>query len=79
MARDKPGRVSIGLLTRLNGMTRPDIANAVRADAHEAYDPAEWHCRAVRMIIVHPDKTKDLRPVFVRNCCFKFSVYLEAD
>ena len=25
-------------------MTRPDTANAVRAVARQAHDPAEWHC-----------------------------------
>ena len=60
-------------------MTRPDIANAVRAVARQAYDPAERHWRAVRKIIAYLNKTKDLGLVFVKDGDRKFSVYVEAD
>ena len=58
---------------------RPDIANAVRAVARQAHDPAERHWRAVRKIITHLNKTKDLGLVFVKDVDLKLSVYVDAD
>ena len=60
-------------------MTRPDIANAVRAVARQAHDPAERHWRAVRKIIAYLNKTKDLGLVFVKDGDRKLSVYVDAD
>lgn len=40
---DKPVRATVGSLIWLSGMTRPDIANAVRAVVRQAHDPAERH------------------------------------
>ena len=48
---DKPVRAAVGSLIWLSGMTRPDIANAVRAVARQAHDPAEGRWRVVRKII----------------------------
>ena len=56
-------------------MTRPDIANAVRAVARQAHGPAERHWRAVRKIIAYLNKTKDLGLVFVKDGDRKLSVY----
>jgi hypothetical protein len=44
---DKPVRAAVGSLIWVGGITRPDIANAVRAVARRAHDPAERHWRAV--------------------------------
>ena len=60
-------------------MTRPDIANAVRAVAHQTHDPAERHWRAVRKIIAYLNKTKDVELVFVKDGDRKLSVYVDAD
>ena len=60
-------------------MTRPDIADAVKAVARQAHDPAERHWRAVRKIIAYLNKTKDLGLVFVNNGDRKLSVYVDAD
>ena len=40
---DKPARAAVGSLIWLGGMTRSGIANAVRAVARQAHDPAERH------------------------------------
>ena len=48
---DKPVRVAVGSLIWVGGMTRPDIANAVRGVARQAHDPAKRHGRAVPKII----------------------------
>ena len=58
---------------------RPDIANAVRAVARQAHDPAERHWRAVRKIITYLNKMKDLGLVFVKDGDRKLSVYVDAD
>ena len=50
---DKLVCATVGSLIWLGGTTRPDIANAVRAVAHQAHDPAERHWRVVRKIIVY--------------------------
>ena len=76
---DKPVRATVGSLIWLGGMTRPDIANAVRAVARQAHDPAERHWRAVRKIIAYLNKTKDLGLVFVKDGDRKLSVYVDAD
>ena len=54
----KPVRAAVGSLIWLGGITRPDIANAFRAAARQAHDPAERHWRAVRKIIAYLNKQK---------------------
>ena len=76
---DKRVRAAVVSLTWLGGMTRPDIANTVRAVACQAHDPAERHWRAVRKIIAYLNKTKDLGLVFVKDGDRKLSVYADAD
>ena len=66
-------------MTWLNGVTRPGIANAVRAVARQAHDPAERHCRAVRKVIAYLIKTKGLGLVFVTDGDLKLSVYVDED
>ena len=76
---DKPVRAAVGSLTWLDGMTRTDIVNAVRAVAHQPNDPAERHWRAVRKIVAYLNKTKDLGLVSVKDGDRKLSVYVVAD
>ena len=76
---DKPVRAAVGSLIWLGGMTRPDIANAVRAVVRQAHDPAERHWRAVRKLIAYLNKTKDLGLVLVKDDDRKLSVYVHAD
>ena len=77
---DKPVRAAVGsLIWLLGGITRPDTANAVRAVARQAHDPAERHWRAVRKIIAYLNKTKDLGLVFVTDDDRKLSVYVDAN
>ena len=76
---NKPVRAAVGSLIWLGGITRPDIANAVRAVARRAHDPAQRHWRAVRKIIAYLNKTKDLGLVFVEDGDRKLSVYVHAD
>ena len=76
---DKPVGAAVGGLIWLGGMTRPDIANAVRAVARQAHDSAERHWRVVRNIIAYLNKTKDLGLVFVKDGDRKLSVYVDAN
>ena len=76
---DKPVRVAAGKLIWLGGMTRPDIADAVRAVARHTHNPPERHWRAVRKMIAYLNKTKDLEFVFVKDGDQKLSVYVDAD
>ena len=77
---DKPVRAAIGSLIWVGGMTRPDIiANAVRAVARQAHDPAERHWRAVCKIISYLNGTNKLGLVFSKEGGLKLSVYVDAD
>ena len=62
-----PVRAVVDSLIWLGGMTRPDIANAVKAVTRQVHDPAERHWRTVRKIIAYLSKTKYLGLVFVKN------------
>ena len=78
---DKSVRAAVGSLIWVGGMTRPDIiANAVRAVARQAHDPAEGHWRAACKIISYLNVTNKLGLlVFSKEGGLKFSVYVDAD
>ena len=76
---DKPVRAAVGSLIWVGGMTRPDIANAARAVARQAHNPAERHWRAVCKIISYLNGTKKLGLVFSKGGGLKLSVYVDAD
>ena len=48
-------------------MSRPDIANAVRAVARHSHDPTARHWKAVLLIIEYLVGTKDLGLTFERD------------
>ena len=75
----KPVCAAVGSLIWLGGMTRPDIANAVRAVARQVHDPADRHWRVDRKIIAYLKKTKDPGLIFVKDGDRKLSVYIDAD
>ena len=76
---DNPVRAAVGSLIWVGGMTRPDIANTVRAVAHQAHDPAERHWRTVYKIISYLNGTNKLGLVFSKEGGVKLSVYVDAD
>ena len=47
---DWPYKQAVGGLLWISGMTRPDIASAVRAVARHAHNPVAWYWKAVRKI-----------------------------
>ena len=61
---DWPYKQTVGGLLWISGMTRPDIASAVRAVARHAHNPTARHWKAVRKIIAYLKATKDLGVVF---------------
>ena len=67
VCHNKPVRAAAGSLIWVGGMTKPDIANAVRAVARQAHDPAERHWRAVCKIISYLNGTKKLGLVFSKS------------
>ena len=76
---DWPYKQAVGGLLWISGMTRPDIASAVRAVARHAHNPAAWHWKAVRKIIAYLKATKDLGVVFRWGGDLKLSLFADAD
>ena len=76
---NKPVRAAVGSLIWVGGMTRPDIANAVRAVVRQAHDPAERRWRGVCKIVSYLNGTKKLALVFSKGGGLKLSVYVDAD
>ena len=76
---DWPYEQAVGGLLWISGMTRPDIASAVRAVARHARNPAARHWKAVRKIIAYLKATKDLGVVFRRGGDLKLSLFADAD
>ena len=71
-------RVVDGMLG-ISGMTRPDIASAVRAVARHGYNPAARHWKAVRKITAYLKATKNLGIVFWWGGDLKLSLFADAD
>ena len=65
-----PYREAVGSLMWLVTMTRPDIANAVRAVARHSHNPTERHWKAVLRIIGYLLGSKDLGITFQRGFGF---------
>ena len=59
----------------ISGMTRPDIASAVRAIARHAHNSAARYWKAVRNVIVYLKATKDLGVVFRLGGDLKLSFF----
>ena len=76
---DWPYKQAVGGLLWISGMTRPNIASAVRAVARHAHNPAARHCKAVQKIIACLKATKDLGFVIRRVGDLKLSLFADAD
>ena len=76
---DWPYKEAVGGLLWILGMTRPDIASAVRAVSRHAHNPAARHWKAVRKIIACLKATKDLGIVFRRGGGLKLLLFADAD
>ena len=76
---DWPYKQAVGGLLWISGMTRPDIASAVRAVARHAHNPPARHWKAVWKTIADLKATKDLGVVFQRGGDLKLSLLADAD
>ena len=76
---DRPLRQAVGGVMWLAGMTRPDVANAVRAVARHAHDPCENHWNALLQILAYLNATRELGITFRREETLSLSVYADAD
>ena len=76
---DWPYKQTVGSLLWISGITRPDIASALRAVARHAHNPAARHCKVVRKIIVYFKATEDLGVVFRWRSDLKLSLFADAD
>ena len=76
---DWPYKQAVGGILWISGMTRPDIASAVRAVARHAHNPAARHWKAVRKTIAFLKATKGLGVVFRRGGDLKLSLFADAD
>ena len=59
-------------------MTRPDIANALRACARHSNNPSPRHWKALLQIAAYINSTKDIGLKFVRGSGQKLSVFADA-
>ena len=74
-----PYRQVVGSLMWLANMTRPDIANAVRAVARHAHNPSERHWRAVQRILMYLKSHKDWGITFQRGSQTGMCAYADSD
>ena len=72
-------RPLVGSLMWLSVMTRPDIANALRACARHSHNPSPRHWKAVLQVAAYVNATKEIGLRFVRGSGLKLSVYADAD
>ena len=72
-------RPLLGSLMYLSVMTRPDIANALRACARHSHNPSDRHWKALLQIATYVSSTKEIGLMFVRGCGLKLSVFADAD
>ena len=75
---DWPYKQAVGGLLWISGMTRPDIASAVRAVARHVHNPAARHWKAFRKITTYLKATKDLGVVFRPGGYLKLSLFADA-
>ena len=69
----------VGSLMWLSVMTRPDIANALRACARHSHNPSPRHRKALLQVAAYVNATKEIGLRFVRGSGLRLSVYADAD
>ena len=72
-------RALVGSLMWLSVMTRPDIANALRACARHSHNPSPRHWKALLQVAAYVNATKETGLRFVRGSGLRLSVYGDAD
>ena len=69
----------VGSLMWLSVMTRPGIANALRACARHSHNPSPRHWKALLQVAAYVNATKEMGLRFVRGSGLRLSVYADAD
>ena len=72
-------RVLVGSLMWLSVMTRPDIANALRACARHSHNPSPRHWKAFLQLAAYVNATKAMGLRFVRGSGLRLPVYADTD
>ena len=72
-------RILIERLMWLSVMTRPDIANALRACARHSHNPSPRHWKALLQVTAYVNATKEIGLRFVRDFGLRLSVCAKAD
>ena len=72
-------RALLGSLMWLSVMSRPDIANALRACARHSHNPSPRHCKALLQVAAYVNVTKEIGLRFVQGSGLRLSVYADAD
>ena len=72
-------RALVGSPMWLSVMTRPDIANALRACARHSHNPSPRHWKALLQVTANVNATKEMGLRFVRGSGLRLSVYADAD
>ena len=73
-----PYKEAIGCLLWLSNMTRPDIADAVRAVARFSNDPGPKHWKAIRKILSYIAGPRDLGLTFRKGTGGNLSAYADS-
>ena len=60
-------------------MTRPDIANALRACARHIQNPSLRHWKTLLQVVAYVNATKEIDLRFVRGSGLRLSVYVGAN
>ena len=76
---DYPVKEAIGSLMWLSTMTRPDITNAVRAEARYAHEPTERLWQVIIKILSYLNGTRSLGITYVRGSGLSLNIYADAD
>ena len=63
----------------LSIMTRPDIANALRACARQSHNPSPRHWKALLQVATYVNATKEIDLRFERGSGINLAVYTDAD
>ncbi|CAM9864367.1 unnamed protein product, partial [Ascophyllum nodosum] len=72
-------RALVGSLMWLSVMTRPNIANALRACARHSHNPSPRHRKALLQVAAYVNATKKMGLRFVQGSGLRLSVHADAD
>ena len=72
-------RALVGRVMWLSVITKPDIANSLRACTYHSHNPSPRHWKALLKVAASIDAAKEVGLRFVRGSGLKLSVYADGD